>query len=342
MELVNSLLSMASQMQGGINILDILIIAIVAFYAHEGYTLGFTIAAFDLASFILSFIIALKFYGVVAQFLNVTFAMPIGFANAIGFFLLAFISEIILSILFRKVLIHIPTIRPSHIVYKLFKKIDRYLGLIPGVISAFIVLAFLLTVIVSLPSSPMIKRMVTGSVIGSKMISNTSFFEKKLNDIFGGALHETLNFLTVAPQSNEIVKLHFTLETGSVNPEAEQLMFQLVNKERQKAGLPALSFDSKLQVVARAHSQDMFQRGYFSHYTPEGLSPFDRMANGGIEFSYAGENLALAPSTELAMQGLMDSPGHRANILNPNFGKIGIGAIDGGVYGIMFSQEFTD
>ncbi len=61
-----------------------------------------------------------------------------------------------------------------------------------------------------------------------------------------------------------------------------------------------------------------------------------------ITYGYAGENLALAPSTELAMQGLMNSPGHRKNILSPNFTKVGIGVMDGGIYGKMFTQEFTD
>ena len=86
----------------------------------------------------------------------------------------------------------------------------------------------------------------------------------------------------------------------------------------------------------------MFARGYFSHYTPEGLTPFDRMAQGDAYFTYAGENLALAPNVTIAMQGLMQSLGHRANILSANFGKIGVGVIDGGIYGQMFCQEFTD
>jgi Colicin V production protein. len=69
----------------GINFLDVVIILIILFYAHEGYVLGFTIAVLDLASFIISFIVALKLYGYVAQFLIGTFSMPIGFANAAGF-----------------------------------------------------------------------------------------------------------------------------------------------------------------------------------------------------------------------------------------------------------------
>jgi uncharacterized protein YkwD len=86
----------------------------------------------------------------------------------------------------------------------------------------------------------------------------------------------------------------------------------------------------------------MFERGYFSHYNPEGMSPFDRMEQAGIHFIAAGENLALAPNVTIAHQGLMDSPGHRANILSTDFGKVGIGVMDGGMFGRMFVQEFTD
>ena len=326
----------------GVNLLDIIIVAVVLFYAHEGYTLGFTLAFLDLASFIVSFIGALKFYSLVAHFLTTYLSMPIGFANAVGFFIVAFFSEILLSLLFRRLLLLIPRVHRPHPVYKIYEKIDHFLGFIPGILSSFIVLSFLLTVIVSLPSSPLIKHLVTGSRMGSLLVSNTSAFEDRLNDIFGGALNETLNFLTVEPESNQSLTLHFRVTNGQISDAAELQMFQMVNQERVKAGLKPLVWDTRLRDLGRSHSQDMFARGYFSHYTPEGESPFDRMNNADITYNYAGENLALAPSTELAMQGLMNSPGHRANILNPNFGRIGIGAIDGGIYGVMFSQEFTN
>jgi uncharacterized protein YkwD len=116
----------------------------------------------------------------------------------------------------------------------------------------------------------------------------------------------------------------------------------LVNKERTSTDIPALDFSENLAKVARAHCSDMFKRGYFSHYTPEGLSPFDRMTEADIVFTYAGENLALAPSVDLAMKGLMQSLGHKANILSTNFHRVGVGVIDGGIYGEMFCQEFTD
>jgi uncharacterized protein YkwD len=335
-------LSQASQSHYGFNLLDLIIVAVVVFYAREGFVIGFTLAALDLLSFILSFVGALKFYTFAAATLTAYFSLPIGFANAIGFFLTAFIAEIILNILFRKVLRMAPALPVGNPFVKALKKGDRIFGMVPGIISAFIILTFLLTVIVSLPSSPLIKQLVEGSSIGSRMVANTSLFEKRLNTVFGGALDETLNFMTVKPQSDETVKLHFTTTKGIVDMTAEQEMFKLVNTERAKAGLHLLAFDDQLREVGRGHSQDMFLRGYFSHYTPEGLSPFDRMNQAGITYIYAGENLALAPSTSLAMQGRMNSPGHRANILNPNFGKIGIGVIDGGIYGKMYSQEFTN
>jgi uncharacterized protein YkwD len=334
--------ALLTQLPYGINLLDIIIVAIIVFYAYEGYTLGFTLAFLDLISFITSFIIALKFYGFVANLFVTYLSMPIGIANAVGFFFLALICEILLSLLFRRLLRYTPKIRINRSIAGFFSKTNHFLGILPGAISAFIVLSFLLTVIVSLPSSPLIKHLVTNSQVGSVLVANTSLFEKRLNDIFGGALNETLNFMTVKPESNELVNLRFTVKNGTVDPQAEQEMFRMVNTERSKAGLELVAFDNPLRDVARAHSNDMFKRGYFSHYTPDGISPFDRMNNAGINYIYAGENLALAPSTALAHQGLMNSPGHRANILNPNFKKIGIGVIDGGIYGKMYSQEFTD
>jgi uncharacterized protein YkwD len=119
-------------------------------------------------------------------------------------------------------------------------------------------------------------------------------------------------------------------------------MLALVNKERTAAGLRPLAPDPELTEVARRHSADMFARGYFAHDTPEGLDPFARMREAHVRYLTAGENLALAPTLQVAHSGLMHSPGHRANILHPQFGRLGIGIMDGGIRGLMVSQEFRD
>jgi uncharacterized protein YkwD len=86
----------------------------------------------------------------------------------------------------------------------------------------------------------------------------------------------------------------------------------------------------------------MFARGYFAHYSPEGTDPFQRMDAAGVKYRAAGENLALAQTVEMAHTNLMNSPGHKANILNPAYGRLGIGVLDGGYYGLMISQEFRN
>jgi uncharacterized protein YkwD len=324
------------------NFLDLIIFLIILFYVREGYNLGFTLAFLDLASFVIAFIAALKFYTILAGFFTTFFNMPLGLANALGFFLVAFVSEIILSLIARRITRYLPGLPPGTWYTKAFSTLNHWLGILPGLVSAFIILSFILSIIVTFPSSPLIKQAVNNSIIGSKLVANTSQFESALNQVFGGALNETLNFLTVEPKSDETIELHFKVTNGTVDAKAEQQMFQMVNEQRVAAGLAPLTFDDSLRTIARQHSDDMFKRGYFSHFTPEKLSPFDRMAKAGINYQYAGENLALAPDTSLAMQGLMNSPGHRANILSPNFHKVGIGVINGGIYGEMYTQDFTN
>lgn len=117
-------------------------------------------------------------------------------------------------------------------------------------------------------------------------------------------------------------------------------MWQLVNMERTSRGLNALQIHPGLVKLARMKSQDMITHNYFSHQSPTYGSPFDMMRREGISYRFAGENLAGAPTVERAHTALMNSPGHRANILNPNFTHIGIGIIDGGMFGKMFTQMF--
>lgn len=139
--------------------------------------------------------------------------------------------------------------------------------------------------------------------------------------------------IVVAPTAAPVVVAPVVASSAS---DQERYMFDLVNKERASRGLGAFSFDDSLANVGRAHCKDMVDRGYFSHDTPEGVSPFSRIDQAGIGYSFAGENLALAPNVDMAMGGLMGSEGHKNNILSPNFGRIGIG-----IYGDKFCQEFA-
>ena len=334
--------SILSIPQLGLNWVDILIIFVVIIYLIEGYGLGFLRATVDFLTFIGSFVLGLTFYSFFASFLVNHLHIPQGFANAAGFFLGAFISEIVLTIVFRKFLILAYDTLKFNQQSDVVKNLNKILGILPGFASAIVLLSFVLTMMVALPLSPYLKTSVADSRFGDSFVSNTFGLEKVLNSVFGQAVSDALTFLTVEPESQESINLNFKTTDISVDTKAEGQMLAMVNMERTSRGIKPLVLNGPLTSVGRAHCVDMFKRGYFSHYTPEGLSPFDRMAQVDITYTFAGENLALAPNVDLAMQGLMNSPGHRANILNKDFGKVGIGVINGGIYGEMFCQEFTD
>jgi len=121
----------------------------------------------------------------------------------------------------------------------------------------------------------------------------------------------------------------------------EQEMIRLVNAERSKRGLNPLKADLELCEVARYKSQDMIDNNYFSHYSPTYGSPFEMMKNFGIKYIYAGENIAGNPTVKASHESLMNSEGHKKNILNPNFTHIGVGIKEGSKFGKIFTQMFV-
>jgi uncharacterized YkwD family protein/spore coat assembly protein SafA len=113
----------------------------------------------------------------------------------------------------------------------------------------------------------------------------------------------------------------------------ESEVVRLVNQKRAEHGLKPLAQDWQLSRVARYKSQDMKDLGYFSHTSPTYGSPFDMMKSFGISYRTAGENIAKGYSTpEAVVNAWMNSPGHRANILNSTYTHIGVGYISSGNY----------
>lgn len=113
---------------------------------------------------------------------------------------------------------------------------------------------------------------------------------------------------------------------SSSNLSYEQKVAELVNIERQKAGLSALTFDQSVSNVARTKSKDMAANNYFAHQSPTYGSAGDMLTKFGIKWSAWGENIASGQKTpEAVVTAWMNSPGHRANILSTNFSKIGVG-----------------
>jgi len=114
----------------------------------------------------------------------------------------------------------------------------------------------------------------------------------------------------------------------------EAAMFSQHNQQRAGAGLGALSVDASLTNIARRRAQDMAANNYFAHTSPTGETAFTLMNGVGYVYAIAGENIARnnypdGESVSVAMSGFMNSPGHRANILDGRYTKVGIGmAVD--------------
>jgi uncharacterized protein YkwD len=114
----------------------------------------------------------------------------------------------------------------------------------------------------------------------------------------------------------------------------------LVNAERAAAGCGALVADEGLAVVARAHSADMRDRGFFDHDNPDGLDPFDRAKQVGL--TAHAENIAWGqPNATEVMADWMTSSGHRANILDCDLSRLGVGVAHGSSGGPWWTQLFA-
>lgn len=120
-----------------------------------------------------------------------------------------------------------------------------------------------------------------------------------------------------------------------------EMILKLVNQERSKAGVPALTLSQKLTDIANTKAQDMADKNYFSHDSPTYGSPFDMLKHFGVSYTYAGENIAAGQkSAQEVMQSWMNSSGHKANILNKNYTQLGVGYYEGGQYGTEWVQLF--
>lgn len=317
------------------NWVDLIIVVILIYYAFEAFRYGLWGLLVDFASFLGSLLISLSTYKFAAGLIKANFNLPLSFDNPLGFIITSIVLEIILSNIFSFLVTKIPKkIRVS--------KYNKLLGLVPALGEALILISFLLTSIVALPVRPEIKKAVSESKIGGLILNQTSGLEKAINEVFGGAVNDTLTYFTVEPKSSETIQLKGGIDHLSYDHESETKMFADVNRERTSRGLTALEWSPRLTGIAEAYAMDMWQRHYFSHYNPEGKTIGDRLQAAGIQYQVAGENLALAPTEETAMTGLMNSPGHKANILDKEFHKIGIGVVDNGIYGKIFVQEFTN
>ena len=316
------------------NWFDLILALIVVLGVIAGWYRGFISGTLGMLTWAGSFILAFVGYHYVADFLDNLFnAGP--WLLPIAFILTAIVAGTILSIVAGYIARSFPA--EVHL-----NGVNKILGVIPGAVMGYLYAVILSALFLALPIKDRITDEIRSSRLGVQLAMQSEWANRKLAPVFDEAIRQTINSLTVKPGSAEKINLSFKVNNAKPRPAYEAEMLQLINEERQKHGLKPLQADAEMLQVARAHSQDMFAKGYFAHDNLEGKDPFDRMRAANVRFTAAGENLALAQTVEIAHVNLMNSPGHRANILNPSFGRVGIGILDAGFYGLMISQEFRD
>jgi len=128
--------------------------------------------------------------------------------------------------------------------------------------------------------------------------------------------------------------------TNSDLTEDEKEIFNLINSERSKQGIPALKIDDEVQNVARIKAQDMVDNNYFAHNSPTYGTPFQMLKSFGITYKAAGENIAGNSKNQGAVNAWMNSEGHRANILSNNYNYTGIAVVKSPKYGKVYVQMF--
>jgi uncharacterized protein YkwD len=316
------------------NWVDLALLVIVLLAVWGGWSHGFILGTLDLVNWIGSVLLGFLFYPYAARFMEMLFPSMGSWLQPLA---------LIITIILARLLIGLVTSRIAWLSGRANDtSVNHFLGIIPGFITGLIWATIISALLLALPLWNNITNQTRDSKIANRLSVGVEWVNEKFSPVFDKAVQQTINNLTIHPASNESVRLPFKDANPEVRADLEAEMLQLVNQERVQRGLSPLKADPEMTAVARAHSRDMFARGYFAHFTPEGKSPFDRMDSAHVQYTTAGENLALAHSLSIAHNGLMNSPGHRANILNPAFGRVGIGILDGGFYGLMVSQEFRN
>lgn len=314
--------------------MDGFVLVLIAVAAWLGVRAGFVDGLYGLVTLVLAVAAGIAFQGAASDAVQALTGLPEPLAAMLGFVGVIFAAEALFAIAG-----HV-SIRPlvASVRRSRLSTADHVLGSVPAVVRAVVIVAIGVVAIQALPLSSEIKAAVETSRT-ARIVGDLGINERQIAALATRLGGTPLLVTKVGEADSEQLALPDDLDL-SPDPVAERQLFDLVNEERVERGRTALVWDERLVPIARAHSTEMFERKYFSHESPGTGSPFDRLRSGGITYTRAGENLAYAQSVGVAHRALMDSPGHRENILRPEFTRMGIGVINAGVYGRMFTQLY--
>jgi uncharacterized protein YkwD len=319
------------------NWVDFIIIVAFFYQAYQGWLTGFVSLGVSLIAFIISLWLAVMFHQRLAGFFTEKFGIAQVWTSLISYTAIVIAGQIVVMQALRRVMSRVPKkIADS--------KFNGILGAVVSVLNGMTIVVFVLLIILALPLKGTVRKDIRESSIGGAMVRFVERYGGKLNLTMDDFQKKATDFFTIKPDSKESIPLDVAPKSSDleIDDVDERKLLELVNNEREKAGVPKLTVDVGIVTVARKHSRDMFERRYFGHISPDGKGPADRMMAAEVRFSVVGENLAFAPDVASTHQGLMNSPEHKKNILDPAFHRVGIGIISTDSFGVMVTQDFAN
>ena len=220
-----------------INPIDILLVIVILLSVLNGYRRGFVHGVLDLAGWVLSLVAGLRYYQPVAQWLGPRIDLwSEVWDQPIAFVLIAVLVGIGVQLIGLFVLRNLPRdIRE--------RRVNQLFGVIPGFVNGLIIVAILSALLLAIPLNEGLSERTRDSALVNRLAVYAEQLEGKLRPVFGDAIARSLNLLTIRPDSDERVTLPFKVENTKPRPDLEKRMLDLVNQERQAAGLAPLQAD---------------------------------------------------------------------------------------------------
>ena len=309
-------------------LVDILVVVVILLYFINGWQKGAITLLADFISFLTSLILALRFYSLPAGLLFHYLPLPVFLANAMGFLLIGILAQTLLSQLLGLLADFLPqTLNQS--------LISRFLALPLSLLSALLLIAFFLVLLVAAPVAPQIKSAILSSRLGSPLVLATTDIQRAAFTLIGNQPpQDSLTFFTLHPDSYDRLDLKFSASQVAPDSASEIRLATLINAKRQSLARLPLTPSPRLTQVAQTHAQDLLQRGYASHFSLEEQGATQRV--GDSSFTALAEIVILSPTADFAYQGLIRYPPHLNLISQPTFTHIGVGAADADLYGKAF------
>lgn len=313
---------------------DWLIVLFIGLAVFQGFRRGFVAQVFQIIAIILALVVSFWLYPILAGWAERHLQIPISFARPISlaviFFFAAFAFEIFGGILQR---LFAPILQAN--------PINRGAGALLGGVRQTFFVSVILALVVALPLPASMKLAIERSTLAQPLINMALKFENIFDSAIKDDTLKSVNYRIVGTDESTTTALNYTVADPKDDLEGEAKMFALVNHYRQQNDVPMLKINPQLREVARNHGRDMLAKGYFSHISPQGKDVLARTRDAKISLSMVGENLASAPTVEIAHVGLLGSEGHRKNIVNREFNQVGISVLDAGKHGRMIVQVFA-